>query len=97
MALEGTPVVFHFSSQGQAALGSWFGNRSSFPAFMVGTDTIGASILAPDVKKPSGGEAKPIMLLKWEYVATVTYETAGDAPVPRAPIGFHAGTANLSS
>jgi hypothetical protein len=32
---------------------------------------------------------EPIMLLKWEYVVTMTYETPPEQPPARVSIGFH--------
>ncbi|HEV2379945.1 MAG TPA: hypothetical protein VG206_09150 [Terriglobia bacterium] len=87
MALSETPAVFYLTTQGEQALGGWFGKRSAFPVLMMSSDSVGAWILLTESEP---GEAKPVMLLKWEYVATVTFEASLESPLPHAPIGFHA-------
>jgi len=42
--------------------------------------------LAGRVKPPVG--AVPVMLLRWDYIATMTYNYHEDAPVAKARIGF---------
>lgn len=88
MALAGTPAIFYLSSLGEQALGIWFGKKSSFPALMVSSDSVGAWILhAGEVEGGSGVE--PVILLKWDYLATVTLEMGAEDTPDRAPIGFH--------
>ena len=87
MALSGTPAVFYLSLQGEQALAGWFGGRSSFSALMVDSDAVGAWILVTEIQNE--GKAEPVMLLKWDYVATMTFETSLERLPARIPIGFH--------
>ena len=88
MAPSGIPAVFHLSPEGERALELWIGKRSSFPAFMRSYDTVGAWILPPGSLGEREVSAEPVMLLKWDYVATVTFETSPEQPSARVPIGF---------
>jgi hypothetical protein len=85
MTSSETPAVFYLTPEGEQALGVWFGKRSSFPALMVGSDSVGAWILLTEAKS---ADTEPIMLLKWDYVTTVTFEASFEGPPARAPIGF---------
>jgi hypothetical protein len=87
MALSGTPATFYLSSEGEQALGVWTGKRSSFPALMISSDAIGAWILSP-VSGEGSDATEAVMLVKWDYVATVTYEMSPEQAPTRPPIGF---------
>ncbi len=89
MPLSGSPAVFHLSSEGAQALKAWIGKRSSFPALMISSDTVGAWILLVPASGGRGDVAEPVMLLKWNYVTTVTFEMSPEQVSVRAPIGFH--------
>ncbi|HTG58084.1 MAG TPA: hypothetical protein VMG63_01550 [Terriglobia bacterium] len=91
MALSGTPAVFYLSSEGEQALEVRLGKQSSFTALMTSYDDVGAWIAVPRGAGQSEKQAEPVMLLKWDYVATVTFEVLPAQAAARAPIGFHPG------
>jgi hypothetical protein len=88
MAPSGIPAVFYLSSAGEQALGMWIRKRSSFPALMKSYDTVGAWIQPPWDSGERQDSTEPVMLLKWEYVATVTFEMAPEQHPVRTRIGF---------
>ena len=87
MGLAGTLAIFHLSSEGERALSVWVGEHSSFTALMVSSDAIGAWIVAPVAGQHSGA-AEPVMLVKWDYVVTVTFEMSPEEAPGRSSIGF---------
>lgn len=88
MAVAGTPAVFFLSPEGERALSLWVGKRSSFPALMVSSDAVGAWITLPSGPSESPDSVEPVMLLKWDYVATMTFDYQPDAGPSRPSIGF---------
>jgi hypothetical protein len=88
MAPSWIPAVFYLSSVGERALGMWTGKRSSFPALMKSYDTVGAWIQPPWESDERPDSAEPVMLVKWEYVATVIFEVVPEQPLARTRIGF---------
>jgi hypothetical protein len=88
MAPSGIPAVFHLSPEGEQALELWIGKRRSFSAFMRSYDPVGAWILPPGSLNEGEGSGQPVMLLKWTYITTVTFEMFAEQPLARAPIGF---------
>ena len=88
MPLVGTPAIFFLSSQGEQALSRWVGKRSSFPALMVSSDSVGAWIRPPAALAEGPATVEPVMLLKWDYVETVTFEYEQETGPDRARIGF---------
>ncbi len=89
MILSGKPVLFRLTSQGQRALQGLVPRTGSFPAYVIDTDLIGAWILPPS-KRPKG-EPKlglPIMLLKWDYVASAAHEFRPERPPAPKRMGF---------
>jgi len=88
MPLAGTPAIFFLSPEGEQALSRWFGKRTSFPALMVSTDATGAWIRPPAGPVEGADTLEPLMLLKWDYVETVTFEYEQETGPVRAPIGF---------
>jgi len=88
MALSGTPAVFFLSPLGQQALAPWIGERTSFPVLMVSSDAVGAWISLAPISPDRQAATEPVMLVKWDYVATVTFEVSSEGVPARAPIGF---------
>lgn len=80
--------MFFLSPQGEQALALWVGKRSSFPALMVSFDTTGAWISVVTGSVEQRDAAEPVMLVKWDYVATVTVEMSPEQAPARSPIGF---------
>jgi hypothetical protein len=89
MPSSGIPAVSYLSPAGQQTLGIWVGNRSSFSAVMSFYDAVGAWIYSPWHTGELEEFNEPITLLKWDYVATMTFETPPEQPPARASIGFY--------
>ena len=85
MMLVGRSVLFRVSLEGERSLGGLFSGRGSFPAYVLGQDDVGVWIT---VETPSPGQAIPVVLLKWEYLATVTFDFVPEQPRKRAGLGF---------
>jgi hypothetical protein len=62
--------------------------RASFQAFVLGIDTMGAWILVRAKKGEQADQTVPVMLLKWDYVATVAFEFKLERPPARVAPGF---------
>ena len=91
MDISDKPVLFHLSPEGRRALSRLVSKKASFPALVLGIDGIGAWILMADKRPAQSGEAVPVMLLKWDYVATVAFEFKPEPPPARATPGFVQG------
>lgn len=88
MDISGKPVLFHLSAQGHQALKGLIPRRASFQALVLGVDTIGAWILIGAKKREQVDQTVPVMLLKWDYVATVAFEFKVERPPTRVAPGF---------
>ncbi len=82
-------VRFHLSPEGQRALKGLV-PAGSFQATVVDEDSLGVMIWRPLKRSRPVPERIPVMLLKWEYIATMVFDYRPAAEVGRATIGFRA-------
>lgn len=82
-------VRFHLSPEGQRALRGLV-PAGSLQATIVGQDSLGVTIWRPLKRSKLAPERIPVMLLKWEYIATMAFDYRPQLPVSRMPIGFGA-------
>ena len=88
MDISRKPVLFHLTASGQTAIGRMMPEKGSFQALVLGTDAVGAWVLFPGVKGVAAGEPTPVMLVKWEYIATAVFEFRPEPPPARKGMGF---------
>ncbi len=72
MKLSGQAALFRLSRAGREALKDLVPESGSFEAFVVQEDEHGLWIHMPEEQAGHGPQAGPVMLLKWDYLATVT-------------------------
>jgi hypothetical protein len=87
--LNGQIVEFHLSPNGRRALRGLIPAQGPYQAFVVATDDLGPLVHRPVAG--SGGEAGadiPVMLLRWDYIATMTFALQIEEGLMRTPIGF---------
>jgi len=90
MMLRGRLVRFRLSPEGKVALKGLF-DRSTFSAFVVWTDELGAWIVLGSKKAPQVGQSSVVMLLKWDYFSTAVVDYKPERPVQKPPAGFVKG------
>lgn len=88
MDIAGQRALFHLSPSGRQALRNLIPKRTSFPALVVGADQVGAWVILGQVWKNNSRESVPMVLVKWDYIATALIEVAPEAAPTRRPIGF---------
>ncbi len=91
MDLSSKPVLFHLSSEGRKALKGLVPPKGSFPALVLGLDEVGAWILVGGKNNVGANEKVPVMLLKWDYIATAAFEFRPEIVPARARPGFVRG------
>jgi len=91
MDLSSRTVRFHLSAEGRKALRGLVPVQGSFQAFVLATGELG-----PLVYRSAGRARKqpekviPAMLIRWDYIATMTFDVEFKSPPARPPIGFRA-------
>lgn len=88
MDLVGQVALFRLTPAGRKELRDLVPAKASFAAVILGTDGTGAWILPRLQSRDSEISRASLMLLKWNYVATVHVDYAGDVGIDRKPIGF---------
>ena len=86
--ISGRAVLFRLSPEGQNILKGLVPENGSFQAFVVNMDTTGPWILLDSDQEDEENGSLPVMMLKWEYVATATFEYRPEGPGEREPLGF---------
>ena len=82
-------VLFRLSHAGRQALRGLVPGKGSFQALVVEMDSVGAWIMMSGKEAGKVSHRVPLMLLKWEYIATAAFEVEPAAPSVRKPIeGF---------
>ncbi len=82
-------VRFYLSLEGRTALRGIVPVRGSFQALVLETSDLG-----PLVSRSAGRPKKeveqvvPAMLLRWDYIATMTFDYQAGGGATRPPIGF---------
>jgi hypothetical protein len=73
MNLRNKLVWFHLSGDGREALRGLIPDTPSFEALVIRDDEVGAWVML-GAAPPSDAPSVPVTLIKWDYVASVTYE-----------------------
>ena len=82
-------VRFYLSAKGRTALRGLIPARGSFQAQVVDTVDLGPLVYVPAVRHGHASEAPiPVMLLRWDYIASMTFDYEPERIAPRASIGF---------
>lgn len=74
MNLRNKLVWFHLSHQGRAALHGLVPDRDSFEALVMREDEVGAWVMLGTGASQPDTPSVPVTLIKWDYIACVTYE-----------------------
>ncbi len=74
MNLRNKVVWFHLSGNGREALRGLVPDKPSFEAMVMREDEIGAWVMLGASPPPLETPSVPVTLIKWDYIATVTYE-----------------------
>ena len=85
MVLAGKSVAFRVTDEGDRALGNVFSGKTSFAAYVLAQDEVGVWITFG--ARP-GEQAVPLILLKWQYIATVAFDFLPENEPARARPGF---------
>lgn len=82
-------VRFYLSAEGRKALRGLVPAQGSFQAFVRATGELG-----PLIYRSAGRPNKeveqvvPVMLIRWDYIATLTFDYEPEESPIRTPIGF---------
>ena len=91
MDLTGRTVRFHLSAEGRKALRGLVPVQGSFQAFVLTTGELGPLVYRSAGRRKKGVEQEvPAMLIRWDYIATMTFDFELENAPARAPIGFRA-------
>lgn len=82
------PVQFHLSPDGRRALRGLVPNSGSFEALVVGQEDLGLLVWRPLKRSKWLPQRVPVMLLRWDYIATMTFHLRRVEEPARGPIGF---------
>ena len=89
MDLSGVVVRFYLSGQGRRALKGLVPARGSFQAPVLATSELG-----PFVWRSAAGDKRdtkelgPVMLLRWDYIATISFDYRQPEEPGREAMGF---------
>ena len=87
MILQGRLVRFRLSGEGELALKGLF-ESSTFSAFVVSVDELGAWVDLGSKKHVTVGAQSALILLKWDYFSTAVVDYQPERPVEKSPVGF---------
>ena len=88
MDLTGRFVRFHLSGDGRKALRGLVAAKGSFQALVVATADLGPLVSQTTSEVRQGGQTVPVMLVRWDYIAAMTFDLALDRAPAREAIGF---------
>lgn len=88
MDVSGKVVLFRLTDEGQNALRGLVPSGDSIRTLVLGTDSVGVWILMDWVMRQGKEEKVPMMVLKWDYIATAEFEYRPEEPVPKKTIGY---------
>ena len=74
MRLSNKLVWFHISTGGREALQGLIPDKASFEALVMRADEVGAWIMLGAGSSLVDAPSVPVTLIKWDYIASVTYE-----------------------
>lgn len=88
MDILGQRVLFHLTPEGRKALEGIVSRRRSFPALVVDMANFGPVVRMPTPGRSKRAEAFPVITLRWDYIATMSFEYRHETPVMQEKIGF---------
>ncbi len=89
MDILGQRVLFHLTPEGRKALEGIVSRKRSFPALVVDMASFGPVVRMPSAGRSRMGEAFPVMMLRWDYIATMSFEYRHETlSMPEKKIGF---------
>ncbi len=74
MNLSNKLIWFHLSDRGREALHGLVPEGASFEALVIREDEVGAWVMLGAPTSPPDAPFVPVTLVKWDYIACVTYE-----------------------
>jgi len=86
--ISGQWVRFHLSHEGRQALKGLVPAKGSFQALVVETENLGPLVWNPAKRSKRADRRVPVMLLKWDYIASLAFDYQLERGLARAPIGF---------
>lgn len=92
MEIRGQFIRFFLSPQGSRALKGLVPAKRSFESLVLEEDSLGLLVWPPGKKARLAAQTVPVMLLRWDYVAAMTFAYQADAKVAPRPIGFSSAT-----
>jgi hypothetical protein len=82
-------VRFYLSARGRTALRGLVPARGSFQAQVVDTVGLGPLVYVSAARHGHASEDRiPVMLLRWDYIASMTFDYEAEKIAPRGSIGF---------
>jgi hypothetical protein len=88
MDVSGQLVRFHLSAESRRALRGLVPAKGSFTGYVLDTNDLGL-LVSPALEGSAGSAGQSaVLLLKWDYVVTVTFDYRQQEPSRRPPIGF---------
>jgi len=82
-------VRFYLSAEGRKSLRGLVPARGSFQAVVIATDQLGALVYRAAGRSGAlSSEKIPVMLLRWDYIASMTFDYQTEGGPVRTSIGF---------
>lgn len=88
MNIVGQRVVFRLSREGREILDGVVSKQGSFTALVVDVDDFGPVIRLRGPGQTRGSGSFSVVLLRWDYIATIAFEYHQRVPETRPRIGF---------
>jgi hypothetical protein len=86
---SGRIVEFYLSPEGRKALRGLVPARGPLEALVIATDDLGPLVrVGASGRRVEAEEGVPVMLLRWDYIGTMTFTYPREGEPERAPIGF---------
>jgi hypothetical protein len=90
MDVSGQLVRFHLSAECRRALRGLLPAKRSFTGYVLDTNDLGL-LVSPALEGPAHSAVESaVLLLKWDYVVTITFDYREREPSRRSPIGLRA-------
>jgi hypothetical protein len=88
MDMSGQIVRFYLSAEGRRALKGVMPSRNSFEAWVLDTDELGPVVWTDFERHKRIPGRLRVMLLKWDYIASMAFDYQFEPGAVRAAIGF---------
>ncbi len=88
---SGRVVEFYLTAEGRKVLRGIVPSRGPFQALVIATDELGPVVLSrARGPREETVEAIPAMLMRWDYIVSMTFPYTEEGEPPRVPVGFTA-------